>query len=85
MATRKPTALPGASSEDGMPADVTKELPEDTRSLSMGLPDFREKSVEYAMRWFKDNPNAPRRNVLTAEGWYVHAESVTARADLAGR
>lgn len=70
---RKPAAIPGAASDPAdLPAEVVKPLPEDTRALSMGLPDFRDKSCAYAMQWFADNPDAPKRNVLTAEGWYVH-------------
>ena len=60
------------------------ELPRDVRAERMGLPDFRSMSCDGAARWFADHPEAPKRNVLTAEGWYVHAVAPGAER-LAGR
>jgi hypothetical protein len=35
------------------------------------IPDFRHKSAGAAQAWFEANPTAPKRGVLTHDGWYV--------------
>jgi hypothetical protein len=82
MATRKPV-VPGFS-DDLAAAPAPAELPRDVRAEQMGLPDFRGHSAEYAAAWFEANPSARKRNVLTAEGWYVHPEQ-PGDARMAGR
>ncbi|MGL4576681.1 MAG: hypothetical protein ACRCV9_17980 [Burkholderiaceae bacterium] len=74
-APRKP-AVPGASQAATVsnPDVVSKAPQHDARAAAMGLPDFTDKSVDYTATWFAEHPDAPRRNVLTAEGWYVHPE-----------
>jgi hypothetical protein len=66
---RKPM-IPGEFDEP-VQAPSAPLLP-DPRLVSAGIPDFTQKSIDAAIRWFADHPDAPRRNVLTAEGWYVH-------------
>lgn len=78
MATRK-TVVPGAASDFDAPPEAPAELQPDPRAIAAGIPDFTKQSVAAAIRWFADNPTAPRRNVLTAEGWYVHPEAVGSR------
>lgn len=68
---RAPRIPSGDDFAAAAPADHV-ELPRDARAERMGLPDFRSMSADGAARYFADHPEAPRRNVLTAEGWYVH-------------
>lgn len=83
-ATRVPgeTAEPAApvASEDETDTEAAAEEPV-SESARHVLPDFRHKSAAYAQKWFKDNPNAPKRSVLTAEGFYVHPEAFKSRAE----
>jgi len=78
---RSPIRTPG----EGPAPQEAQEAPLDHRTVAAGIPDFRQKSVAYAMQWFADNPGVTRRNVLTAEGWYVHPDAVVSRQDVAGR
>lgn len=78
------TRIPGAIEAPAQQAQ--KEEPRDPREVRAGLPDFREMSCDAVIAWFKEHPEAPRRNVLTAEGVYVHPVGQIRNApDLLGR
>lgn len=78
MATKRASVIPGEASQEAHAPAPPAAAEADPRSLSMGLPDFTSHSAAYAAQWFKEHPEARKRNVLTAEGWYVHPEHVAA-------
>lgn len=69
MASKR-AAIPGEAEPTAEAAAPAAAV--DHRAERMGLPDFSQKSCAYAEQWFKDHPEMAKRNVLTAEGWFVH-------------
>ena len=81
---RKASRVPGDTGSDHQPAaapDDAEAVEEDIGRRFTAVPDFRHKSAAAAAKWFRDNPDANKRGVLTAEGYYVHPDAFKTKAE----
>lgn len=72
-AARVPGEAPEAAQTDTpeVAADPAQGEEPTTATTRFSIPDFRHKSAIAAKAWFEANPNAPKRGVLTHDGWYL--------------
>jgi hypothetical protein len=82
---RRASRVPGDTGGDQQPAAAQHEdeaaVEEDAGRRFTAVPDFRHKSAAAAAKWFKENPDANKRGVLTAEGYYVHPDAFKTEAE----